>query len=131
MRLTPGELKVMQILWSHGELKPVDIQALFGEEIKNPAVRSYLTILLDKGHVTRRKIGKAYVYKAKTRQQAALKSMLGSLVDTFFEGSRRKLLLTLVQQEKLTAEDIAQLKAAAEEDCKGSQNTTAERRATL
>lgn len=114
MRLTPGELKVMQILWLHGELKPAEIQAFYGRDIKNPAMRSYLKILLDKGHVTRRQVGKAYVYKAKTRQHAALKSMLGSLVDTFFEGSRRKLLLTLVQQEKLTPEDIAELKAAIE-----------------
>jgi predicted transcriptional regulator len=116
MRLTPGELKVMQILWMHGELKPAEIHALFGNDIKNPALRSYLKILLDKGHVTRRQVGKAYVYKAKTRQHAALKSMLGSLIDTFFEGSRRKLLLSLVQQEKLTAQDIAEIKAATETD---------------
>lgn len=118
MRLTPGELKVMQILWTHGELKPAEIHALFGGDIKNPALRSYLKILLDKGHVTRRQVGKAYVYKAKTRQQVALKSMLGSLVDTFFEGSRRKLLLTLVQQEKITREELAELQAAAEMDDK-------------
>ncbi len=113
MRLTPGELKVMQILWEHGELKPGEIQALYGESIKNPALRSYLKILMEKGHVVRRKEGKAYLYKARTRQQAALKSMLGNLVDIFFEGSRRKLLLTLVQQEKLTPEEIAQLEAVA------------------
>src|SRR5258708_6498770 len=43
---TPGELNVMRLLWEHGELKPSQIQERFPEPIKNPAVRSYLTILV-------------------------------------------------------------------------------------
>ena len=66
MRFTDGELKVMQLLWEHGEMKPSQLQELFPEPIKNPALRSYLTILVEKGHITRRKSGKAFLYKAKT-----------------------------------------------------------------
>ena len=47
-RFTPGELSVMRILWTHGESKPADIQKMFPEPIKNPALRSYLTILVEK-----------------------------------------------------------------------------------
>ena len=37
-RFTPGELKVMRLLWEHGEMKPADLQkAGFPEPIKNPA----------------------------------------------------------------------------------------------
>ena len=60
-RFTPGELKVMRLLWEHGEMKPADLQKRFPEPIKNPALRSYLTTLLEKGHVTRRLVGKAYL----------------------------------------------------------------------
>ena len=60
-RFTPGELKVMRLLWEHGELKPAELQERFPEPIKNPALRSYLTTLLEKGHVTRRRVGKAYL----------------------------------------------------------------------
>ena len=63
-RFTPGELKVMRLLWEHGELKPAELQGRFPEPIKNPALRSYLTTLVEKGHVTRRRVGKAYYYKA-------------------------------------------------------------------
>ena len=48
-RFTPGELKVMRLLWEHGELKPAELQERFPEPIKNPALRSYLTTLLEKG----------------------------------------------------------------------------------
>ena len=53
-RFTPGEMRVMQLLWTHGELKPAELQSLYPEPIKNPALRSFLKILVEKGHVTRR-----------------------------------------------------------------------------
>ncbi len=86
-RFTPGELKVMRLLWEHGELKPADLQARFPEPIKNPALRSYLTTLLEKGHVTRRRVGKAFYYKAATRSRSAFRTMLGELVDAYCGGS--------------------------------------------
>ncbi len=113
MRLTGGELKVMQVLWKHGELKPAQIQELFPEPIKNPALRSYLTILVDKGHVSRRKMGKVFLYKAKTRQQSVFSRMLNELIQTFCGGSATQLMLTLAEREKLTPHQLAELRAAA------------------
>src|SRR5665213_194360 len=81
--MTPGELKVMRLLWEHGEMKPADLQECFPEPIKNPALRSYLTTLLEKGHVTRRRVGKAFYYKATTHSRSAFRTMLGELVDAY------------------------------------------------
>ena len=84
---TKGELEVMRILWEHGELKPAEIQRRFPWELKNPSLRSYLTILLDKGHVVRRRIGKAYFYKAKTRRDSAFRSMVRDVARVCCDGS--------------------------------------------
>ena len=46
---TQCELEVMQILWGHGELKPVEIQERYSRPIKNAAVRFQLKVLLEKG----------------------------------------------------------------------------------
>ncbi len=113
MRFTPGELKVMQLLWEHGEQKPAELQEKFPEPIKNPALRSYLSILLEKGHVARRKVGKVYLYKAKTKQTNAFRAMLSELVDAFCEGSTRNLLLEVVRNEKLSEADIEELRQNA------------------
>jgi len=113
MRFTPGELKVMQLLWEHGEQKPAQLQERFPEPINNSALRSYLTILLEKGHVTRRKAGRAYLYRAQTRQTNAFRAMLDELVHAFCEGSTRNLMMRLVQDEELSAEDIQQLREFA------------------
>jgi BlaI family transcriptional regulator, penicillinase repressor len=115
MKLTAGELKVMQILWQHEEMKPSEVQESFHEPIKNAAMRSYLSILVDKGHITRRQVGKAFFYKAKTQQNRAFHSMLKDLVDVFCGGSKKHLLLTLVKSEKLSDEQLAEIKAIADE----------------
>ncbi|MCP4645282.1 MAG: BlaI/MecI/CopY family transcriptional regulator [bacterium] len=115
-RFTPGELECMQVLWDHGELKPAEIQERLPRSVKNPALRSYLSILLEKGHVTRRKVGKAYFYKAKTRQDRAFRSMIRELATTFCGGSTRELVAHLVKAEKLSPEDIEELTRAAEGD---------------
>ena len=110
---TPGELVVMQLLWKHAEMKPAEIQRLFPWEIKNPALRSHLTILVGKGHVTRRKVGKAYFYRASTRRESAFRSTLRELVDNYCGGSVQSLLLNLIQAEKLTRAELLEIERLA------------------
>ena len=48
MRLTPGELKVMRLLWEHGEMNPPEISQLYKPPIKDAALRACLGVLLEK-----------------------------------------------------------------------------------
>lgn len=114
-RLTSAELEVMQILWEHGELKPAEIQDRFPRSIKNPALRSILGILADKGHVARRKDGKAFLYKAKTQSQSVFRSMLREMADVFCQGSSEALLMNLIKSQKLSEEELIELKRLADE----------------
>jgi predicted transcriptional regulator len=115
-RFTPGELKVMRLLWGHGELKPAEVQERFSEPIKNPALRSYLTTLVEKGHITRRRVGKAYYYKAATRSRSAFRTMLGELVEAYCGGSVSALVMNLIKSEKLSEADLLELKRLADEE---------------
>ena len=115
-RFTNGELEVMRILWNHGEMKPAEIQAEFSREIKNPALRSYLTILLRKRHVTRRKKGRAYYYKPRTSREWAFRSMYRNLAQAFCDGSTEALLYRLIKLENLSDEELLDLKRLADEE---------------
>jgi len=115
-RFTPGELHVMRLLWEHGEMKPSEILRLYPEAIKNPALRSYLTILCKKGHVRRRRVGKAFYYQAVTRRQSAMREMLRELVDAYCAGSTQSLLLALIRSEKLSQEQLLELKRLADHE---------------
>ena len=114
-QLTPGELKVMKLLWEHGELKPSELQDRFPEPIKNPALRSYLTTLLKKGHLVRRRVGRAYYYKAVTRSRSAFRTMLGELVDTYCGGSVQALVMNIIKSERLGEAELLELRRLADE----------------
>lgn len=107
--LTPGELEVMQVLWDRGPLKPAEIQRNFPRPINNATLRSALRVLLEKGHVARQKEGKVYIYKAKTPRKNALKKLTGRLAEAFSGGSSGALIVQLIENEKLSPEDIAEL----------------------
>jgi BlaI family penicillinase repressor len=125
--LTTGELEVIRILWEHGELKPAEIQRRFPRPIKNAALRSYLSILLDKGHVTRRQVGKAYFYKAKTKRESAFFRTLKEIINSYCEGSPQALVMALIQSERLSEAELLRLKRLAEEDGSTSARTSKSR----
>ena len=115
-RMTKGEIEVMRILWTHGEMKPSEIQEHFHRPIKDPALRSYLAILVKKGHLARRRKGKAFYYQAKTRRASVLRRMMEEIASIFFSGSTEALVCNLIQRERLSEKDLLRLKKLAEED---------------
>ena len=85
---------------------------------QEPALRSYLTTLLEKGHVARRRVGKAYYYKATTRPAPAFRSMLADLVDAYCGGSVRALVMNIIKSEKLSEDELIALKKLADGEIK-------------
>ena len=114
-QFTSGELEVMRILWSQGELKPADIQRHFPKKITNSSLRSYLAILLEKGHLVRRKVGKAYFYRAKTRRNSTFRAMLRELAHVCCDGSVDVLMCNLIRTQNLSEDDLLELKRLSNE----------------
>lgn len=110
---TPAELEVMQVLWEHGTLKPAEIEDRFPRPVRNAALRSVLLILLEKGHVARKKVGKAYFYRARTQPDGEFRKLTRRLADVFCGGSPKALIAQLIRSEKLSAEDIRELQQIA------------------
>jgi len=106
---TAGESEVMRILWEHGEQKASEIQDKYPRHIKNAALRFQLKVLLEKGHVARRKVGKAYFYKAVTARQGAFKKTAQRMADIYCRGSTAGLIAELIKTEKLTRDEIHEL----------------------
>lgn len=123
-RFTRQELEVMRILWEDGELKPAEIQEKFPRPIKNPALRSILSILVEKGHVSRRRVGKAYFYKAKTRRETAFRTTVRQVIDTFCDGSPEALIAGLIRSEKLSKDELLEIKRLADEMGEGADSNT-------
>ena len=112
---TSTELEVMKILWEHGELKPAEIQDRYSRPVKNAALRFQLKVLLEKGHITRRKVGKAFLYKALTPRSGTLRKMVRHMAGVYSQGSTAGLIAELIKTEKLSEQDLLELKALAGE----------------
>ena len=112
---TAGELEIMKILWDYGEQKPSEIQGRHPRPMKNAALRFQLKILLEKGHIVRRKMGKAYYYKAVTPRKGAFKKMVRRIAEIYCQGSTAGLIAELIKSEKLNEAEIQELKQLAEE----------------
>lgn len=114
IHLTVGEIEVMRVLWENGgEMSPPEIEAKFPRPIKNAALRFQLKVLLEKGHVARRRVGKAYYYKAVTPRRQTFKSMARRMADIFFGGSAAGLIAELIKSEKLSEKEIEELEKLA------------------
>ena len=72
--LTEGEERIMQVLWERGEASVRDVTAVLSEDrpVAYNTVLTMLGILHEKGAVTHRKDGRAFVYRASlSRKKAA------------------------------------------------------------
>src|SRR5688572_6993731 len=110
--LTDGELRLMRVLWEKG-------QATVGEVVDalkarpKPAYNTVLTLLRimeKKGYVSHRKDGRAFVFLPRVGRADASRNALQTLVNRFFEGSPRLLMLNLLDDEQLSLEVLRQLK---------------------
>ena len=91
--LAPFELDCMNALWPLGEATVKQVQ----ESLMARRPRAYTTImtildrLAQKGIVSRRKVGRAYMYRASLQAAEAQQSAVQHLVTGFFGGSREAL----------------------------------------
>jgi BlaI family transcriptional regulator, penicillinase repressor len=63
----------------------------------------------------RRRVGKAYYYRAKTRRESTFRSMLRDVTRICCDGSVQNLLCQLIRNEKLSDADLLALKRLSEE----------------
>ena len=112
--LNKSELEALRVLWEHGELKPAEMQRHFSWEIDNGTLRSTLRVLVDKGLATRRRTGKAYLYRAKASRRGILSRMARRMAQAFTGGSTAGLIAQLMETERLSPGEIAELRRVAE-----------------
>ena len=104
--LTEVELEFMQVVWEKGEVTTTDVQEALrrqGRNLSDGSVRKVLSILINKGHLTRRPQGRGFVYKATVPQGQANRKMVQDLVKRAFQGSSALMVASLFEGRPLTA----------------------------
>lgn len=105
------ELDVMGVLWDLGSGTVSEVRDRLPAELAYTTVLTILRNLEAKGFVDHRTEGKAHRYLPKVAQRTARRSALAKIVAKLFHGSPEQLVAQLVEDEKLSADDLKRLRA--------------------
>jgi predicted transcriptional regulator len=114
--LTQAELRLMEVLWERG---PATVHQLLEKMPAKPslAYNSVLTtirILEKKGYVKHSKDGRAHIYIPVMGRKEATRSEVRNLVSRFFKDSHELLLLNILEDKNIDAEELKRLARLAE-----------------
>jgi len=114
--LSRREREVMDIIYGLGSATSNEVQERLSERITNPAVRSVLRILEEKGHLKHRQDGPRYVYYPTVPRKTASKKALSHLLETFFDDSPAGVLAALIELKgsELSREDVRRMEEIIE-----------------
>jgi predicted transcriptional regulator len=112
--LTEAELRLMKILWRRGESAVTDLMEALpeGEQLAYNSVLTTIRILEQKGYVEHRQEGRAFVYRTCIQESEASRSEVRNVLNRFFGNSREKLVLSLLGDEQISAEELDRLRDA-------------------
>jgi len=104
----------MKILWRRGESAVTDMVDSLpeGEQLAYNSVLTTIRILEQKGYVEHRQEGRAFVYWPCVQENEASSSEVRNVLHRFFGNSREKLVLSLLDDEGISAEELARLRDA-------------------
>lgn len=114
--LTEAELRIMNVLWLKGF---GTVQEILDSLTQKPALayNSVLTtirVLERKGYIKHSKDGRAHVYAALVGRKEATRSEIRHLVGRFFKNSHEQLVLNILEEKGIDAEELTRLREMLE-----------------
>lgn len=111
--LTEREAQIMDVVWNLGEASAEQVREALPGQPHDSTVRTLLRVLVNKGYLTQEACGKAYAYKAAVGRDKAQKTALHAVLARFFGGSAEDLVLRLIEDRRITPEQIEELRRKA------------------
>jgi predicted transcriptional regulator len=114
--LTKLELQIMQVIWKRGTSNVGAVQEGLEQQLAYTTVQTMLNILHRKGKLKRKLRGRAYEYSATMTEAKALSHAVRDLVDRMFGGSSEELVMSLIKNRQINADEITRLSRKLDEE---------------
>ena len=103
------EHEVLKIVWKHGPMTAEAVQKQLRRALKESTVRTVLSRLEGKGHLTHITENRAFIYTAtESRATAAARAVKG-IIDRFCNGSLEDVLVGMVDAELVDRRELQRL----------------------
>jgi predicted transcriptional regulator len=104
--LTQRELEIMHVFWRHGDQSAVSVREFLaasgGPDLAYTTVATLVRILVDKGYLRQTNHQRPFIFRPVRSFRDVSKRILGDVVNRVFHGSRKELLLHLMEDEELS-----------------------------
>ena len=112
----------MKVVWRLAQATVRDVyeDLLTRRRIAYTSVMTMMNVLERKGHLRKTQQDRAYLYVPTAPQKRVLSAMVGEFVDRVFNGSTKPLLQHLVEDERLTDEDVREIQRLLKQRKAGS-----------
>jgi predicted transcriptional regulator len=113
-----AELQVLKELWDGGPMTVREVLTRLhekGRELAYTTVLTFLTRLEQKGYVASDKDGAAYVYRPTVSRENVTRIRLKAVMSELFDGAAGPMVLHLLKSERLTEDEVAELRRLIEE----------------
>jgi predicted transcriptional regulator len=119
--LTDHELRLMKVLWERGRATVGDVvDALLPPPLAYSTVLTTLRTLEQKGYIAHDEDGRAYVYRPLVARDQAAQSAVSHVLDRFFGSSPGALAVSLLDDMRLSDDDVAKIKRLLAKHRKGN-----------
>lgn len=111
---TPGELEVLRILWRQSPLSVREVMEVLNHTRPRAytSVMSLLGVMTEKGLLTRKPQGRAFVYAPRAGRQKTMRRLLSDLLSRAFEDSASLLVAHLLEEANPTVEELSEIRRA-------------------
>ncbi|MEL6106976.1 MAG: BlaI/MecI/CopY family transcriptional regulator [Planctomycetota bacterium] len=111
-QLAELQLAIMHVLWERGEATVSEVREGLSPQrnLAHTTVGTMLTKMEEKGHVRHRSEGRSNVYRPAIRREQVSQTMVSDLAQRLFGGDIKQMVCHLLDDEDLTADDLAELK---------------------
>ncbi len=101
----------MNVVWAKSGASGREVCDILSNEkpIAYTTVVTFMNILVGKGHLLRVPDGRQFRYEPKTSRKRVMAGMVRDFIDRVFAGSPQSLMAHLVEEERLTPEDVRTL----------------------
>src|SRR5262245_2726115 len=115
--LTDAEARVMAVLWERQTATVADVVDALKKKrpVTYSTVQTILRILEMKKYVAHEKVARAFIFRPLVDERQARRRALRHLVKRMFNGSPSLLVLNVLEDDQIDAEELARLKKLIEE----------------
>ena len=110
-KLTDAVLEIMHVVWEIDGGTVRQVHEILNQQrpLAYTTVMTMMNILEEKGHLMRRKEGRAYHYQPVRPKSQVISGMVDDFVGRVFEGSAAPLVVSLVKDKKISKKDLDEI----------------------